>query len=145
MLLYGVCISDIEKINEEKAVAFLKELAEAGLGADNYYENYLEDTSDDEDYTFSKWIENFEFDGYYGLAAFLQEVISVIEEIDISCDDPSGISYLGLSADTPWNFNEKTRNMSEKEYNEILAKYINKITDEVLEIRWWCVRDDSDY
>lgn len=144
MLLYGVCVSKM-KVNNEKAVQFLKELADAGLGADDYYEIFLEDTSGDEDYTFSRWIEDFESNGYYGLSAFLQEVISFDEKIDISCDDPNGIQYLGLSADVPWNFNEKTRNMSENEYNENLRKYINKVTDDELTICWRSISDDSDY
>ena len=140
MLIYGVCISDIEKINEEKAVQFLKELEEF-----DYYENFLQGTSDEEDYTFSEWIDNFETNGYYGLASFLQEVISITEGINISCDDPNGIHFLGLNMDAPWNYNEKTRNMSEGEYIQILSRYISKVTDDVLEIHRWCLKDDDDY
>lgn len=143
MLLYGVCISKAV-INNEKAVQFLKELKETEPDSD-YYEFFLEDTNNDENYTFDEWIENFEADGYYGLATFLQEVISNRENIDIVCDNPNGLNYLGLSADTPWNFNEKTRNMSKDEYHEILGKYINKVTDDTLDICWWFVNDDSDY
>ena len=42
MIIYGVCISDIKNYNEEKAEKFLKELAESGTGADDYYENFLD-------------------------------------------------------------------------------------------------------
>ena len=53
--------------------------------------------------------------------------------------------FLGLAADAPWNFNETTRNMSEDDYNFMLKKYINMITDDELEIRWWHEIDDCDW
>lgn len=40
---------------------------------------------------------------------------------------------------------ERTRNISEEEYKDILKKYINQITDDELEIRWWNVNDDCDW
>lgn len=137
MLIYGVCISDIEKINEEKAMEFLKEL-DRSYGS-YYLEKYLEDKEDhdDEDYSFNDWMYDYEYNGYYGLSAFLVDVIEHMEEINIACDDPDGVHYLGLSASAPWKFNEKTRNMPEKEFCELLSKYVEKVTDDELKIRWW--------
>lgn len=144
MLIYGVCISDIENINEEKAVEFLNELAR--LNYNDYLEQFLENQNDNGmDYSFNDWMYNFEADGHYGLSAFLKQVIENVEGINIYCDDPQGIHYLGLSLDTPWHYNHKTKNIAKEEYNDILRKYINKITDDILEIRYWSVSDDYDW
>ena len=149
MLIYGVCISDIDKINNEKAEELLKELALQGH--DLYLEEFEDNRKDNsennyEEYTVSSYLYDYESNNSYcGLSAFLRDVISEVEGIDIECDDPNGIHYLGISADAPWSFNEKTRNMSADEFRNILKKYISKVTDETLEFRWWNVCDDCDY
>lgn len=147
MVIYGVCISDIEKINEEKAIDFLKELSNNGYGYIDYLEDFLEKKDEtDGEYSFNDWAYDYEsYNGYFGLAAFLRDVIEEVEGIDIVCDDPNGIHYLGLSADAPWNFNFTTKRMSEKDYNQILTHYINKVTDDVLNIKWWVEMDDCDW
>ena len=81
-MLYGVCISDIRRINEESAIELLKEISEKGY--DDYLENFNENKMDNgNDYTFRDWISNFqsEFHGH-GLPGFLVEIIEAIEEID---------------------------------------------------------------
>lgn len=144
MLIYGVCISDIENINEEKAVEFLNELAQ--LGYEDYLDEFLENKKDNgDDYNFNEWMYYFEADGYYGLSAFLKQVIEELEGVNISCDDPNGVHYLGLGLDAPWYYNRKTKNISKEDYEEILIKYINKVTDDVLKIKYWCVEDDCDW
>ena len=149
MLIYGVCISDIEKINTEKAEAFLKELA--AQGHDFYLKEFEDNRKDNgennyEEYTVSSYLYDYESDNSYcGLSAFLCDVISDVEGVDIKCDDPNGVHYLGLDADAPWAFNKKTRNMSAEKYRNILKKYISKVTDDKLEIRWWNVCEDCDY
>lgn len=75
----------------------------------------------------------------------MKKAIDTQEDIGIVCDDPDGIHYLGISADAPWAFSEKVRNMSRNEYKTLLRKYINMITDEKLEIKWWSVSDDCDW
>ena len=55
------------------------------------------------------------------------------------------MQYLGLSVDTPWYYNEKTRNMGQKKYEAILMKYISCVTDEKLEIKYWAANDDCDF
>ena len=115
MEIYGVCISDIEKINEEKAAAFLMELAEKGHGLYlEEFESNRKDNSEDnyEEYSVSSYLYDYESNSYCGLSAFLRDVIEDIEGVDISCDDPDGVHYLGLEADGPWSFNEKTRQMT---------------------------------
>lgn len=145
MIIYGVCISDINEINEEKAIEFLEELSE--IGYEDYLENFLDNKHDNgEDYTFNDWVYDYHSDFYnIGLAAFLADVIEEVEDIDITSDDPNGVHYLGLSADAPWCFNKKTRNISREDYEDILRKYVCAITNEILEIRWWYVSDDCDW
>lgn len=143
MVIYGVCISEIKKYNEEKAEKFLESLRETK--ASDIVEEYFVN-KEENGYNLNEFFYNFEGEGgYYGTAACLKEIIAALEGINISCDDPSGIHYLGLSIDAPWKYNEKTRNMSEEDYRKILAKYISYFTDEVLEIKWWSVNDDCDW
>lgn len=144
MELYGVCISDIEKINEEKVMEFLEYLSEDKATEIDYLADFLATKNDNNgDYSVSDWLYDFESNGYYGLAAFLRDVIEEIEEVDITCDDPNGIHYLGLESEAPWNFNVKTRNMTAEEYRSILTEYVDMVTDDVLEIRWWHVIDED--
>ena len=142
MLLYGVCISDIGEINEEKAINFLRELSKIP-GKEHYLADFLE-TKDynHEAYSIGDWLYEFESDGYYGLSALLKEVIEDVEGIDITCDDPDGVHYLGISADVPWHFNQKTKDLSEQEFENILRKYVNKVTNSELNIRWWSVYEE---
>ena len=42
------------------------------------------------------------------------EFIENIEGINISCDTVDGVQFLGLSVDTPWYYNEKTRILGQK-------------------------------
>lgn len=123
MLIYGVKISDIKKYNDQKAERFFEILG-----------------------TFGDFLSNFDDGcGNYGAAACLKEIIENIEGINISCDTVDGVQYLGLSVDTPWYYNEKTRNMGQKKYEAILMKYISCVTDEKLEIKYWAANDDCDW
>ena len=79
------------------------------------------------------------------MSAFLRHVIENVEGVNISCDDPQGVHYLGLSLDTPWCYNYKTKNITRENYENILRKYVNKITDDTLEIRYYQVGDDCDW
>lgn len=139
MTIYGVCISDIESINEEKVMDFLFELSNEGYP--EYLEEFNDAKADNEDYTVDDWLYYYEFNGYVGTAAFLMDVISNIEQVNIECEDPQGIHYLGLECDTPWRYNEKTLHISEEGYNAILTKYLGKVTDETLPIRKWQIHN----
>lgn len=148
MLIYGVCISDITKLNEDKVLSFLKELAETDSERCRYLNDYLDTKKDSLPWELSavEWLYDFESDNsYFGVAAFLREVIEYNEGINVCCDDPNGVHYLGISADAPWGFNRKTAALSKEEFHDILRKYINKITDDELEIRWWSANDDCDW
>lgn len=143
MLIYGVCISDIKAINEDRALELLKKYSAVNPDP---YNNYLESKdADGEQVTFDTWCYDYENNGHFGLSALLSDIIQDLEGIDIVCDDPNGIHFLGISADVPWHYNQKTRSLSHEEYQRIMAEYISQITDEILPLRWWHVQDDCGY
>ena len=79
-----------------------------------------------------------------------KQIFEIIERFQVIrlcsfCDTVDGVQYLGLSVDTPWYYNEKTRNMGQKKYEAILMKYISCVTDEKLEIKYWAANDDCDW
>ena len=142
MLIYGVCVSDIKHYNTEKAEKFLNSLLDTACRgiADNYFENKA-DGNDLYD-----WLDGYDScDGYSGPAACFKEIIRELEGIDVDCDDPNGDQFLGISADAPWHFNEKTRNLSKEEFHEILSRYVSYFTDDELGIRWWRATDVCEY
>lgn len=148
MIIYGVCISYIKNINEGKAEQFLESLI--NTSAKDIAENFFVNKKDNEEingekYTVEEWLSYYDSCESIGLSGFLRDIISELEGLSISSDEPNGIQYLGISADVPWNMTERTRNISEEEYKDILKKYINQITDDELEIRWWNVNDDCDW
>lgn len=112
MLIYGVKISDIKKYNDQKAERFFEILQKTN--ASNIAEKYFLDKAEN-DCTFGDFLSNFDDAcGHHGAAACLKEIIESIEGINISCDTVDGMQYLGLSVDTPWYYNEKTRNLGRK-------------------------------
>lgn len=105
MLIYGVCEESITKYNEDKAEKFLKNLLDTSCKdiAENYFINKEENGCNLHD-----WLDNYEScNGCNGLFACLSEIIRKLDDIDISCDNPNGLCYLGLQADMPWHYNEK--------------------------------------
>ena len=115
MLIYGVCEESITKYNEDKAEKFLKNLLDTSCKdiAENYFINKEENGCNLHD-----WLDNYEScNGCNGLFACLSEIIRGLDDIDISCDNPNGLCYLGLQADMPWHYNEKTKNLTLKEYH----------------------------
>lgn len=142
MLMYGINLSNVT-INNDKAEKFLAECLnnpDVKDIAKNYFDN-KEDGHDVE--SWARLYDNNE--GSYGLAACIADIIRCIEKIDISSDDVNGMEFLGLPADVPWNYQEKTRMLTETQYENILSKYVSYFVDEPLEIRWWHASDDADY
>lgn len=94
MLIYGVCEESITKYNEDKAEKFLKNLLDTSCKdiAENYFINKEENGCNLHD-----WLDNYEScNGCNGLFACLSEIIRELDDIDISCDNPNGLCYLGL-------------------------------------------------
>lgn len=116
---YGV---DLSKLNfdEEKMEAFIKK--------------YLPDFAEEiemNDVPVFECVDNYSNSfGYYGLSALLVDVINEQEKINLSAYDsiPNGCIY--IPANYPWHFNENEKQLTAKSTQEILEKYLSKITDD---------------
>lgn len=144
MLLFGVCINDIEKagINWGNIVGMLKKYDHDRYSdfLDDMEENSAENDSRDIEF----WFDQYESEGRSGLGAFLYDVIREQEKVEIDIDDPDGV-YIGISAAAPWEFHPSVRNLSEEQFTAMISKYICQITDAEIVIRWWKVDDDLDW
>ena len=151
MYLYGICLTELN-INFSNVDAFLRSLIDTN--AHDIISEYIEDmenTEIDPDETdlwaheVDDWCDRYESEGYFGLDAVLKDIIRLNEDIDIVCDDPNGFHYLGISADAPWAFNQKTTNLSKEEFESILIKYIQPFTTDKLEFKYYHAEDGGDY
>lgn len=147
MQLYGICVSDIKNFNSEKANQFIQRITsehsdiEKIAAISESYHKYIESGKTVEDFLYD--YENG--DQAFGLSAFLVDVITAIENVNITSDDTDGIHYLGLKADAPWNMNAKTRNISCANYDLMLRNYIAYFTDDIIdEPKWHCPRQDAE-
>ena len=136
MLLYGVCISDIKNVKLEGVKDLMKAL--------DIYDTCMEDC-DNDDSNILEWVDNYETEGRYGLGALLYDAMTEKEPYNVSIDDPDGLTYIGLSLDLPWKYNNVTKTMQEDEYHAMLSKYIVKVTDESLDIKIWNINDEAGY
>lgn len=143
MLIYGICMGEIDsEINWDK-VERLLESYDSSL-----YEKYKEyiysdDVSDPEELEYWKkeWFLEYDSIGYHGLGAFLHDVIADEEHIDLDMEDSNGF-ILGLSPDLPWYYSENVRNLTNDEFCALIVKYIEKISDHVPTIQMWDCSDN---
>lgn len=139
MLMYGICCNAIKNIKWNNVIELVKDFDK------DVYQSLLEDLDNNlTDENLDDWISNYETEGRYGIGAFLRDYINQKEVINIDIDDPDG-TFIGISAGAPWEFDQKLRTMTESDFNYILSKYINMITDDVVTIQWWKVDDDLDW
>lgn len=139
MLMYGICSSNIKKVKWESVKEMLKEF-DADL-----YEEFVKDLDGDlSNSNMEDWFSKYENDGRFGIGAFLKDYIEFKEDIILNIDDPDG-TFIGVSAGAPWDFVNSLKDMDEADFDDLLRKYVNLITDEPLVIRWWKVDDDLDW
>ena len=142
MLLFGVCINDIEKagINWKKVSNLLQEYDAV------FYKAFCEDIGKNpSDQDAMDWFSNYETEGRRsGIGAFLHDLIEDKENIALDIDDPDGV-YLGLSAAVPWEMDDSIKNLTKESFTGIMQKYIHLITDAEIEVRWWRIDDDLDW
>lgn len=140
MLMYGICMNEVENyVNWEAVVKLLQNFDP------ERYQDFLDDVG--ENYTnqdTEEWFDQYEADGRSGLGAFLYDVIKDTEKLDIDIDDPNGV-YIGISAGAPWEFAESIRSLKKDEFDALLNKYITQITGEPTLIRWYKVDDGLDW
>lgn len=138
MLLFGVCINDIERegINWKNVIDMLQEFDF------DLYESFLEDMDESySDQDAEDWFLNYESKGGSGIGAFLHDLIESKEKITLDIDYPDAV-YIGISPAVPWEMDVSIKNLTKKEFSDIMHKYIRQITDTEIEIRWWKVDDD---
>lgn len=81
------------------------------------------------------WISGyFEYNGYSGMAAFLTMVINENENLEFLCSDEDG-GYIFVPTLYPWQFDENMNNLTPEKVNDILKKWISKITDDPIEVK----------
>lgn len=151
MYLYGICLTEVN-VNFSEVNSFLSSLI--NTKAHDIIEQFIDDMNhaeidpDDNDlwaHEVDDWCDRYESEGYFGLDAVLKDIIRLNEGIDIICDDPNGFHYLGIAADAPWTFNQKTRELSKAEFENILTKYIQPFTKDELKFKYYHREDDGDY
>ena len=125
---YGICTDDIKTTPEriEQLLALAPEYA-AKIHA--WFEEceITQPTVDD-------YLE-FDQDLYLGLATILKEVIEESEGIDLTaCDDFNCQNFLIYKPCFPWQMTEKDMTLTEEGLRQIFAKYVNILTDEVLDV-----------
>ena len=77
----------------------------------------------------------FDQDFRLGLATILKKVIKEAEDIDLTaCDDYDGATFLVYEPNYPWQMTEKDMTLTEEGLRQIFAKYVNILTDEVLDV-----------
>lgn len=141
MLMYGICVDHIEGINWQNAIDMLKEFDV------DLYSSFLDDLGTDyKDVDIEEWFSNYDnCGGYYGIGAFLYDVIKAKESVDLDIDEPNGKVYLGISANVPWNFAESVKTFSKSDFHNVVNKYIGVLTTEPVEIQWWSISDETNW
>lgn len=70
---------------------------------------------------------------FSGVSAYLADTINMLEGVALSsCDNNCDV--LCILPQFPWKFNEKVRNFSEEDFNDMIRKYLSQICDEALPI-----------
>lgn len=139
MVLYGFGMKDINNIDWRKVASMLNDFDS------DHYKCLVEDTDNLEtEEAIKEWFSNYDSEGYQGIGAFLYDYMTKEENIQFSIDDPNGI-FIGISAGAPWEFSGDIKDMSEEQFANLLRKYIKKITDEDVPIRWWNIDDGQEW
>lgn len=136
MILYGICVTDIEDIDWEKVLSMVKKYDQ------EMYEDITKYGDKDVDYI-RTWFEDYPSSiGSYGFAGFLRDFIEETTQVSLDVEMPWK-SYLGISLDTPWNYHSSVLKLSEEEFTDIIHRCISQFTCDNIEIRFWNEADDS--
>ena len=128
---YGIC-TDTIKTTPEKIENLLTQAPKLRECIHDYFRDCEIDTPSVDDYT--ETAEDL-FETCYGIATLLKAVVSEAEGLDlIACDDYDCSNYLVFTPEYPWQMTEIERGMTEEKLNEIFRKYVNILTDVVIEI-----------
>jgi hypothetical protein len=121
---YGV---DLSKLSLENLEGFMKSYDP------EYYEDMLEcleyteqDATDEDIFDFLNDYSN-EY-GYYGISAYLSDIINKKEELELGCYDNVVNGYIYVPMQYPWDGNQNMRNLTREKVQEIFEKYLSGIT-----------------
>lgn len=129
---YGVKISEIAEISVSNVVEMVQT-------APNFAKNFNEWLRDcDIKEPTLEDLEEFDTDYCLGLVSVLREVISEVENIELTaCEDYDGDKYLLYSRSYPWRMTELDKSLKEEDIQSLMVKYISKITDEAITIDYY--------
>ena len=66
--------------------------------------------------------------GYYGISAYLSDIINKKEELELGCYDNVVNGYIYVPMQYPWDGNQNMRNLTREKVQEIFEKYLSGIT-----------------
>jgi hypothetical protein len=129
---YGVKISEIAEISMSNVVEMVQT-------APNFAKNFNEWLRDcDIKEPTLEDLEEFDTDYCLGLVSVLREVISEVENIELTaCEDYDGDKYLLYSRSYPWRMTELEKSLKEEDIQSLMVKYLSKITDEAIDIDYY--------
>lgn len=117
---YGV---DLTKLKFNNVGEFVKKYT------NNIYEDAISDL-DDVDKDILGWLDNYQNDGgYYGLSAYLAEVINQEEDLELSCYDSVAYGYIYVQSTYPWALTDKMKSLTKESLEAIIIKYLSQITE----------------
>ena len=128
---YGIKVTDIP-IKDETLPRLKKMISLAPN-----YERYMAECFADQKIDDPQWDDYMDTDTTFslGLPTIMKEVIEEVEHIVLcACDDFIGDTYLLYSPSYPWNITEHEKDLTEEGLNSMFSKYINMLTDEVIDI-----------
>lgn len=133
---YSICVSKLQNVTVEKLRVLLSMAPEYQAKVENWLKESEISEPTVEDYY------DFDQDYYLGLATILKEVIQEAEHVELTaCDDYDGAEYLLFEPLYPWQIREEERFLTEEKIAKLLRKYIQILSDSVLEIEYQSVEN----
>jgi len=101
----------------------------------NLYTDMQRDLEDSglelDDESIIDYLDNYENGyGYYGLSAYLSDIINENEKLELCCYDSCVNGCIYVPAQYPWQFSDKMKKMKKEKINEIMKLYFSQITDD---------------
>lgn len=138
---FGVCVNDLEGIDEQKTFELLKYAPKAEK---NFFE-FLEKEGIVPEELSMDILDDYEIQSACGIGtgicAILWDVIWETEDIDLYiAHDVGGVQYLLFCPVYPWsNVTQAERSMTKERMEEIFRKYIGVLTSEPFDVEYYSV------
>ena len=133
---YGICTNSLEDADVSR-IWMLLHMApefEAKVLAEFEEDETTELTTED--------FQELECAGCYGIASIMEEVIREAEHLSFcACDDYDNNRYLLYMPSYPWELHQDEQALTEEDIRLIFVKYVNILTDEVLDVEYQAVEN----